>query len=106
MLLNQSALALTCQAPKLGICGAGSVLSEYELYFHFASQKYPHTMNIRHLLWANGPKPGMLYTPMANSAAASELIPAHYSAHPEALTLQSVMDQLKGYHYVGIITSQ
>ena len=36
VMLAESAMGLTCQAPSLRICGAGSVLSEYELYFNYA----------------------------------------------------------------------
>jgi hypothetical protein len=63
VLLNQSAIEMTCRAPKEGICGAGSTLSEYELYFNYARQKFPETINFRPLLWANGPMPGLLYWP-------------------------------------------
>ncbi len=65
VLLNQSAIEMTCRAPKEGICGAGSTLSEYELYFNYARQKFPETINFRPLLWANGPMPGLLYWPAA-----------------------------------------
>lgn len=41
-----------------GICGGGSTLSEYDMYFHFARQKFPGTVNLRPLIWANGPKYG------------------------------------------------
>ncbi len=63
VLLNESALEMTCRAPKEGICGAGSTLSEYELYFNYARSKHPETVNIRPLLWANGPAPGLQYWP-------------------------------------------
>ena len=63
VMLNQSALEMTCRAPRAGICGAGSTLSEYELYFNFARVKHPDTVELRPLLWANGPMPGMLYWP-------------------------------------------
>lgn len=58
-----SALELTCRAPRLPICGAGSTLSEYEMYLNYARQKFPETVNIRPLLWANGPMPGLLFWP-------------------------------------------
>lgn len=32
---------MTCRAPKTNICGAGSTLSEYELYFNYAREKFP-----------------------------------------------------------------
>lgn len=63
ILLTESAFEMTCRAPKGAVCGAGSTLSEYELYFAFARHKYPRTVHIRPLMWANGPMPGMIYTP-------------------------------------------
>jgi hypothetical protein len=72
VMLNQSALEITCRAPNPAICGAGSALSEYELYFNFARQKFPETMNFRPLLWANGPMPGLLFWP-ASAVAGSVL---------------------------------
>ena len=36
-----SAIGMTCRAPKTNICGAGSTLSEYELYFNYAREKFP-----------------------------------------------------------------
>lgn len=58
-----SALELTCRAPRNGICGAGSTLSEYELYFNYARIKFPETVQIRPLMWANGPAPGLQFWP-------------------------------------------
>lgn len=63
VLLNESALELTCRAPRTGICGAGSTLSEYELYFNYALVKFPETVALRPLLWTNGPAPGLLFWP-------------------------------------------
>jgi hypothetical protein len=63
ILLNQSAIEMTCRAPKDGICGAGSTLSEYEMYFTYARHKFPDTVAFRALLWANGPMPGLLFWP-------------------------------------------
>jgi hypothetical protein len=63
VLLNESAIELTCRAPRQGICGAGSTLSEYEMYFNYARQRFPETVAIRPLLWANGPMPGLLFWP-------------------------------------------
>lgn len=63
ILLTEGALEMTCRAPRGAICGAGSTLSEYELYFGFARKKYPQTVEFRPLMWANGPMPGMIYTP-------------------------------------------
>mmetsp|Transcript_8488 Transcript_8488/g.12661 ORF Transcript_8488/g.12661 Transcript_8488/m.12661 type:complete len:433 (+) Transcript_8488:21-1319(+) len=36
-------------------------LSEYDLYYHYARQKYPKTVNHRPLAMANGPKVGLYY---------------------------------------------
>eukprot|EP01041_Mallomonas_annulata_P012505 gene12505-26344_t len=63
ILMAASALQLTCAAPKNKLCGAGSTLSEYEIYLHYARQKFPDTVTLRPLAWANGPRPGMLYWP-------------------------------------------
>lgn len=63
ILLNESAIEMTCRAPREGICGAGSTLSEYEMYFNYARQKFPETVALRPLLWANGPMPGLLFWP-------------------------------------------
>lgn len=54
---------MTCRAPRGGICGSGSTLSEYELYFNYARNKFPSSVELRPLLWANGPSPGMMYVP-------------------------------------------
>ena len=54
---------MTCRAPKLGICGGGSTLSEYELYFNYARTKFPNSIELRFLFWANGPMPGLLFWP-------------------------------------------
>jgi hypothetical protein len=63
VLLNQSAIEMTCRAPREAICGAGSTLSEYELYFTYARYRFPETLAFRALLWANGPSPGLLFWP-------------------------------------------
>jgi hypothetical protein len=63
VLLNQSAIEMTCKAPKDGICGAGSTLSEYEMYFTYARKNYPQSVAFRPVLWANGPSPGLLFWP-------------------------------------------
>ena len=54
---------MTCHAPRTGICGGGSTLSEYEIYFQYARIKYPETVVLRPLLWANGAAPGYLFWP-------------------------------------------
>lgn len=67
-----SALEMTCRAPKAGICGGGSTLSEYELYFNFAMRQYPESIELRMLLWANGPAPGLLFWPEKVEALVSD----------------------------------
>ncbi len=56
--LRLSALELTCRAPRESICGGGSTLSEYELYFNFARHEFNSSVVLRQgrqvLLWANG----------------------------------------------------
>lgn len=63
IMLNQSAIEMTCKAPRDGICGSGSTLSEYEMYFTYARHKHPQTIAFRPILWANGPRPGLLFWP-------------------------------------------
>jgi Family of unknown function (DUF6492) len=63
VLVNVSAREMTCRAPRLAICGAGSTLSEYELYFNYARAKFPETVKLRPLFWTNGPSPGLLFWP-------------------------------------------
>jgi hypothetical protein len=48
---------------KNSMCKSSQTISEYELYFQFTRKKYPDTISLRPLLWANGPKPGLLYWP-------------------------------------------
>lgn len=38
---SHSAREMTCKAPKTAICGVGSTLSEYELYYNYARTKHP-----------------------------------------------------------------
>ena len=33
------------------------------MYYHYARQNFPDTVNLRQLIWANGPRPGLLYSP-------------------------------------------
>jgi hypothetical protein len=107
VMLNESAQELGCHAPRPQICGAGSTLSEYELYFNFALNKFPETVNFRPLLWANGPMPGYLFHP--------DLKKKHIHAdhnrdvwlfyrnprQMEAFERQILGDTYSGYHFVG-----
>ena len=54
---------MTCRAPHPGMCGGGQTLSEYELYFAYARVRFPHSVAVRPLMWANGPSPGLLFHP-------------------------------------------
>lgn len=110
VMLNQSALELTCRAPNAGVCGAGSTLSEYELYFNFALSRFRETIAFRPLLWANGPLPGYLFWPDWKRVPSQ---PLHSDKHKpnwlfyknpwlmEAFERQILGDELSGYHYVG-----
>ena len=44
--LSYSAIEMTCRAPRTNICGAGSTLSEYELYFNYARVKHPGSITL------------------------------------------------------------
>lgn len=112
ILLHASAELLTCAAPKTRVCGRGSVLSEYEIYFHYARQIFPKTMTIRSLIWANGPKPGLLYWPMTpilksdhgdkNSwVNAKQATGLGISTLREALDWQIAMDENLGFDFIG-----
>jgi hypothetical protein len=77
-----SALEMTCRAPRAGICGAGSTLSEYELYFNYARSKFPETVQLRPLLWANGPAPGLQFWPPADKTEVQSDGPkSHWVGH-------------------------
>lgn len=41
----------------LGKATAGNLFSEYQLYFHFARMRFPDSVKLRQLYWANGPGP-------------------------------------------------
>lgn len=107
VMLNESAHELGCRAPRPQICGAGSTLSEYELYFNYAISKFPETVNFRPLLWANGPLPGYVFHPDLKK----KLLHADrhrdvwlFYKNPwqmEAFEKQIHSDKLSGYHYVG-----
>lgn len=72
---------MTCRAPRAGICGAGSTLSEYEMYFNYARQIFPQTFNLRPLLWANGPAPGLLFNPPFDTGIHSDCAKNHWLGH-------------------------
>eukprot|EP00981_Chlorochromonas_danica_P010786 scaffold3412_cov171-Ochromonas_danica.AAC.4 len=106
VLLNQSALEMTCKAPREGICGAGSTLSEYELYFNYARVVFPQTVALRPLLWANGPMPGLQYWPEVDGKIHSDRHRGNWLGHrqadvPGAFAEQVEGDRLQGWDYVG-----
>jgi hypothetical protein len=59
--LDYGARALVCG--KGTMCAKPQSISEYELYFQYARVFFPDTVSLRPLLWANGPKPGLLFWP-------------------------------------------
>lgn len=100
-----SALELTCRAPRLGICGAGSTLSEYEMYFNYARVKFPETVATRPLLWANGPAPGLQFWPPSEDLLASDGPKRHWLGHRQSevmqvLEKQMAADRAQGYDFV------
>ena len=105
VLLNQSAIEMTCRAPKTPICGAGSTLSEYELYFNFARVKYPQTVVLRPLWWANGPAPGLLFWPGADKLESDGHRHVYISARGadsnKYFDKQIAADVLQGYDFIG-----
>ena len=59
--LEYAANSLVCGHNKM--CTNHQTISEYELYFQYARLFFPSTIIMRPLLWANGPRPGLLYWP-------------------------------------------
>ena len=86
VMIRISALQLTCRAPKQKVCGQGSTLSEYELYFHYARHKFPHTLTLRPLAWANGPRPGLLYWPTTSASTSTNPISFNQGARNHWIT--------------------
>jgi hypothetical protein len=79
-----SALEMTCRAPRAGICGGGSTLSEYELYFNFARVLYPESVVLRPLLWANGPMPGLMFWPSREDELISDGYKSSWIGHKQS----------------------
>ena len=104
VMLNESARELSCRAPRQNICGGGSTLSEYEIYFNFARVHHPDTIVLRPLLWANGPSPGLMFWPPADTLTSDG--PKHvWMGHrqqdiPKAFELQITADRLQGYDFI------
>jgi len=106
VMLNVSALEITCRSPRNGICGTGNVLSEYELYFSYARSRFPESVQLRPLLWANGPAPGLLFEPKLEDGLASDGPKSVWTGYrrehvQEAFEKQIAADVLQGYAYVG-----
>ena len=106
---NVSSLELISHYPgvKNKLSGDGSVLSEYEMYFHWGRQKFPQTMKLRPLLFANGPGPRRVYWPRVEDNS----IPADswrrsphwqilsFNQRREFISTQVRADALSGYDY-------
>ena len=106
VMLNVSAREMTCRAPRNSICGAGSTLSEYELYFNYARAKFPDTVVLRPLMWTNGPAPGLLFWPSSADGLASDGRRGRWMHHrqyqiPSIFDYQIRADRMQGYDYVG-----
>jgi len=111
VMLTESAIEMTCHSPKPNVCADGSTLSEYELYFNYAQKKFPQTVNMRPLLWTNGPRPGMLYWPDPDDAPtvpllSSDTMKYKWIAYKQSETIsiftrQMEADRLAGLTYVG-----
>eukprot|EP00605_Chrysophyceae_sp_TOSAG23-4_P001679 GSChrysophyteH1.ASY1.ANO1.1845.1 assembled CDS len=109
VMLKESALEMTCRAPRSAICGAGSTLSEYEMYFNYARSVYPTTVHLRPLLWANGPMPGLLYWPdpadpiplLSSDSPKHKWLGHRQNEVLEVYERQIAADSIAGFHYVG-----
>ena len=76
------------------------------MYFHYARQKFPETVNLRQLLWANGPKYGMLYTPNRGKSLHPDSNRDCWIDHTgtekeEAFKKQLYADEHIGFDFVG-----
>lgn len=106
VMLNQSALEITCRSPRNGLCGNGGVLSEYELYFSYARVKFPESVQLRPLLWSNGPAPGLLFRPKPEDGLASDGPKSVWLGHrgndvQSAFDRQVAADIMQGYDFIG-----
>lgn len=114
ILLESSALEMTCRAPSARVCGEGSTLSEYDLYFNYARTKFPQTVELRPLLWANGPRPGLLYWVDPSDEPVVPLLSADtakykwksYKKSEELKVFHQQMeaDRIAGFDYIGYHT--
>jgi hypothetical protein len=72
-------------------------VSEYELYLNYALKFHPFTVQLRHLTFANGPKPGVVY----NGGDEGKTSTAVWVAEAHAFEKQMVLDRRTGFDYVG-----
>jgi len=72
-------------------------VSEYELYLNYALKSFPSTVQLRHLKFANGPKPGLVY----NGGDEGKTSTAVWLAETNAFEKQIVLDSRSGFDYVG-----
>jgi hypothetical protein len=115
-LLNVSTVELMSGISRNGVAKKkqGSALSEFDMYFHFAAQKWPQTFTTRPLLWANGPANNRLYWPQpddkGNLHTDSHVLrygsTSSYRAVrgwdvPKVLPQILEADKLMGYDFVG-----
>mmetsp|Transcript_45398 Transcript_45398/g.89446 ORF Transcript_45398/g.89446 Transcript_45398/m.89446 type:complete len:747 (+) Transcript_45398:77-2317(+) len=73
-----------------------NTVSEYELYLNYALKFHPKTVRLRHLTFANGPKPGMVY----NGGDEGKVGGAVWVAEAHGFEKQMVLDQRSGFDFV------
>jgi hypothetical protein len=98
----------------ISLSGKGSVLSEFDMYFHFALQKWPKTVTLRPLIWANGPQDNRLYWPTSSGSGnehgklppdsqrggSGVWLPCRGNDVPQQFPRQLAADRLSGYDFV------
>jgi hypothetical protein len=72
-------------------------VSEYELYLNYALTFHPDTVKLRHLKFANGPKPGVVY----NGGDEGKTSGAVWVHDAHGFEKQMALDQRAGFAYVG-----
>lgn len=73
-----------------------NAVSEYELYINYAMKFWPDTVKLRHLTFANGPRPGLVTNGGDESSMRGTWI---VEAH--GFEKQMAIDKKTGYDYVG-----
>jgi hypothetical protein len=71
-------------------------VSEYELYLNYALMYHPDTIKLRHITFANGPRPGLISN--GGDEASMRGVWGH-AGH--GFEKQMALDQRLGYDYVG-----